>query len=177
MNAWMRMVQPLTNIKSVLWLVAVLGVCAGVTANNRDKYLPAAGPVPLRFRAETPEFNPEWILGPLQMSDAAVTNKPPENVEPKENISAATENGPANQVSEASEQIEIARFEPSEAKVDGLALPKESARNSAGPISPQMFLKYFSRNGTNEVLVPYPLEFTPPVPTRTAESTAVYVSE
>src|SRR5688500_3795219 len=103
MIAWMRVVKRLTNIKSALLLVAMLGVCAGVTAGNRDKYLPAAGPVPLRFRAETPEFNPEWILGPLPMSDGPVTNQPPEKVEAKETSSAATEAGTV--VSDDSEQV------------------------------------------------------------------------
>jgi hypothetical protein len=167
----MRVVGNLTKIKSALLLVAMFGVCAGVTAGNRDKYLPAAGPVPLRFRAETPEFNPEWILGPLPMSDAPVTNQPPDKVEAKETSLPATEAG--NVVSDDSEHVLDPR---------GLAMSTDltlrpQAVGSAAPLSPQMLLRYFRGNGTNEVLVPYPLEFTPPVPTRTAESTAIYISE
>jgi hypothetical protein len=171
----MRVVGKLTKIKSALLLVATLGFCAGVTAGNRDKYLPAAGPVPLRFRAETPEFNPEWILGPLQMSDAPVTNQPPEKVETKETSSAAKQPGTVNEVSSESEPLETLDPRGPAMSTDVSLRPQTTA--SAAPMSPQMLLRYFSRNGTNEVLVPYPLEFTPPVPTRTAESTAVYISE
>jgi hypothetical protein len=169
----MRVVGNLTKIKSALLLIAALGFCAGVTAGNRDKYLPAAGPVPLRFRAETPEFNPEWILGPLQMSDAPVTNQPPEKVEAKETSSAET--GTVNEVSDDRERVETLDPRGPAMATDVSLRPQTTA--SAAPMSPQMLLRYFGRNGTNEVLVPYPLEFTPPVPRRTAESTAVYISE
>jgi hypothetical protein len=173
MIAWMRVVERLTNIKSALLLVVALGVCTGVTAGNRDKYLAAAGPLPLRFRAETPEFNPEWILGPLKMSDEPSTNKPPEEVGAKEASSSAAEPG-TNLVTEHSEHVDMVMLDPRGPASE--ALPAKEP-GSGAPMSPQMLLRYFGRNGTNEVLVPYPLEFTPPVPTRTAESTAVYVSE
>ena len=170
----MRVVGNLTKIKSALLLVVMVGFVAEVTAGNRDKYLPAAGPVPLRFRAETPEFNPEWILGPLQMSDAPLTNQPPEKVEAKETSSVGIEAGSVNEVSDGSEQVTLDARGPAMATNVSL---RPQATSLAAPISPQMLLRYFSGNGTNEVLVPYPLEFTPPVPTRTAESTAIYVSE
>ena len=168
----MRVVGNLTKIKSALLLLAALGFCAGATAGNRDKYLPAAGPAPLRFRAETPEFNPEWILGPLQMSDAPVTNTPPEKVELKE---ASKETGSMNEVSDDSEHVVTLDPRGPAMSTDLSLRPQTTA--SAAPMSPQLLLRYFGGNGTNEVLVPYPLEFTPPVPTRTAESTAIYVSE
>ena len=179
-TAWMRMVGSFFNFNLARFIVGALVVCTGLLAGNRDKYLAAAGPTPIRFQNVVPQLDPAKVLPLLQMSDVPDANSAPvaaaEVLGPElptnwtsepELMSAGGEEEPAQNLTPVTNGEPI--FEPNIEPV-----PKQ---NGAGGISPQMLLRYFGRNGTNEVLVPYSVDFTPPVRQSGSGSSAVYISE
>lgn len=175
----MRMLSPLLKQNLALWFCSAVTVCTAINAGNRDPYLAASGPTPLRFAQEIPEFNPAWLLPKLNMGDGKITKKAADEPKVEPEVKAEP---PAKPVIELAKPIEITEpvsentSEPTQ-PLTNIEPPKTEA--SAGPISPQMLLRYFSRGGTNEVLVPYNVEFTPPVKNKesTSGSSAIYISE
>ena len=154
--------------------VLYLLVGTGMFAADRDMYLAAAGPTPLRFRWDLPQLDPARLLPPLQMSDkVAATNAAPQTVTETQK--------PVDFQSEAHEVPAIANGDTmTTVPQTAMSFAAEEAKtkpNVVNQISPQILLRYFSGNGTNEVLVPYPVDFTPPVPTRTGDSSATYISK
>ena len=173
------MLRPLLKHNLALWICSAVTACTAINAGNRDPYLAASGPTPLRFAQEIPEFNPAWLLPELDMGDGKNAKKAAD--EPKVEPEVKTE--PLTQrVVEPEKPIEVP-----EPVSENLSEPTQPLTNiepprtepSTGPISPQMLLRYFSRGGTNEVLVPYNVEFTPPVKNKesTGGSSAIYISE
>lgn len=142
-----------------------------VFANDREMYLAATGPTPLRFRFETERLDAEKALPPLRMEDpkpvVPSTNAEPIAVEQNAETSAAA--APVEYTLQGATNVQAVESAPiSEAP------PKLNQMNS---VSPQMLLRYFTKGGTNEVLIPYPVEFTPPVPVRSSGSSAQYISD
>src|SRR5688500_1679176 len=175
-TAWMRMVGSFLNFNLARLIAGAIVVCTGAVANNWDGYLAAAGPTPIRLQWEVPRLDPAKALPPLQMSDAMATGGGPEAtaevlgperpaspVPEPEQLVANGENEPAQNVTP------ITRIEPN--------LEPAPKQNEASEILPQMLLRYFGRNGTNEVLVPYSVDFTPPVRSPGSGSSATYISE
>ena len=167
-----RVVSSFFKIKAAV-LYLLMGI--GAFATDRDMYLAAAGPTPLRFQWDLPRLDPARLLPPLQMSDnVAATNTPagltaqsaPEIRKPV-SIDEAQIVGTPNDGN-----VEMTSIEPVSPTADA-----QTQQNPPNQISPQMLLRYFGRNGTNEVLVPYSVDFTPPVPRRTGDSSAVYISK
>ena len=141
-----------------------------VFADDREMYLAATGPTPLRFRLETERLDPEKALPPLRMEDpkpaVPSTNAEPIAVERTAETPATA--APVEYTLQGATNVQEIESPPmSEA-------PKLNQMNS---VSPQMLLRYFTKGGTNEVLIPYPVEFTPPVPVRSSGSSAQYISD
>jgi hypothetical protein len=162
----------------IRWILCALAVTATGVAGNRDKYLAAAGPTPLRFQREVPQFNPAWLLPELDMGD----EKPAQTTKSAE----ATETAPPANTNTGAAADQQVQPETQNTIPEEIVLPATQPlansepiqkQSSTGPLSSQALLRFFTRNGTNEVLVPYDIEFTPPVPGRTTGSSAVYVSE
>lgn len=178
MIAWMRMAR---FLKSALarYFLGALALSTAVIASNRDKYLAAVGPTPLRFQQVVPRLDPAKALPPLQMSDAALvvrasdnaTNAAPETFSPQVQIEPQVYVSGSEASNDSSAEALFQPLHP--ATHAGPTQPQ----NAANLISPQVLLRYFSRNGTNEVLVPYSVDFTPPVPTTGGSSSAIYISE
>ena len=149
----------------------LLGMTAGVTtrASDREKYLAAAGPTPIRLLIEAPRLDPMKALPRLRMSNAV---EPVKAVQTTEGSVKEQVVGPPLAVN--SEMNLIEPFEPLPPATTNETAPKQEP---TAQVSPQMLLRYFSRNGTNEVLVPYSVDFTPPVPRRSGDSKAVYISQ
>lgn len=169
----MRAVSSFFKIRSVA-LFLVIGT--GVLATGGDRYLATAGPTPLRFQWDLPQLDPARLLPPLPMSDAiAATNTPAASV--PQSASEALKSGTGNEAPAVATDnygnVDMTSLEPILTATDGETPPQ----NTVNQISPQMLLRYFSRNGTNEVLVPYSVDFTPPVPRRTGDSSAQYISK
>lgn len=167
----------MSSIFKIKAAVLYLVVGTGMFAADRDMYLAAAGPTPLRFQWDLPQLDPARLLPPLQMSDkVAGTNAAPQTVtesrKPVDFQSEAHEprEGPVNANQDAVMTVP-------EMSMPVAAEAAETKPNGVNQISPQVLLRYFSRNGTNEVLVPYSVDFTPPVPARTGDSSAIYISK
>lgn len=182
-TAWMRMVGSFFNFnlaRLAIFVVGALVVCTGTLADSRDKYLAAAGPTPVRFQWDVPRLDPAKALPPLQMSDVVAASSAPGA--PAEVFGPELPTSPAPEpdqlvVSDEDEPEQnlapVTNVEPIfEPNIE--PVPKQ---NGASGISPQMLLRYFGRNGTNEVLVPYSVDFTPPVRPSGSGSSAVYISE
>jgi hypothetical protein len=174
------MMGPFKKYKLTRCLMGVLLICSGMVVHSRDQYLAAAGPTPLRFQLEVLRLDPAKALPPLSMGDqvtATNTNNATKviNAEttsltpPAEHLPSGTQttlspNNPSAPVDESNNAI--SNWEP---------LP-EQANTGSGIASPQMLLRYF-RGGTNEVVVPYSVDFTPPVRDHRTDSSAEYISE
>lgn len=172
-----RLIGPVLAL-SLLWPSALAG--------NRNMYLAATGPAPLRFAATLAQYNPARVLPLLDLGDAPKTNVvettrstemtldtsslleavPP--VPPRENVSMEPVSIPAEQPIITPEG----------------SIPPE-VKPGQSQITPQMLLRYFNRDGTQagskEVVVPMPVEFTPPGPvnspaTPANKSSALYLS-
>ena len=169
----MRFVNPFIRIFSsrVVFGALLLGIPAGVSllASDWEKYLAAVGPTPIRLLSEAPRLNPMKALPRLRMSDAVevVTAAEPQPVT-KEAIVRSS--GASNE--EPGTSPEITLMEPLPSVTNNEPAMRQEP---AAQVSPQMLLRYFTGNGTNEVLVPYSVDFTPPVPRRSGDSKAVYI--
>ena len=162
------------------FLTGALAVCTGVIANSRDEYLAAAGPTPLRFRLEVARLDPAKALPPLKMGNEASTNAMVITNTVSAELPGNAAPGPDGSVS-GSNTITVPEGAPTTPEepiyANASLQPMQPQSNSQmNPISPQMLLRYF-RNGTNEVLVPYTVDFTPPVRESHGESSAIYISE
>ena len=164
--------------KLTIFVCCGLVICTAVV--GRDQYLAAAGPTPLRFRLEVARLDPAKALPRLDMGDRVVPVT-------TTNMAAATVTEPPVVASEGSETMinqpivagageETAVSENLTANTTTSPEQKLNAGSGSAAISPQMLLRYF-RGGTNEVLVPYSVDFTPPVPEKGARSSAIYISE
>ena len=153
-------------------LLLGVGASASLLASDGDKYLAAAGPTPIRLLAEVPRLDPMKALPRLRMSDAVQIAKATETIQlpVKEQAVSAV----SAQANESPTNIEIVPTQPLPPMTNNEMEPKPE---SAPQVSPQMLLRYFSRGGTNEVLVPYPVDFTPPMPRSSEGSKAVYISQ
>jgi hypothetical protein len=169
----MRFVNPFIRVflSRVVFCALLLGMTAGapMLASDREKYLAAAGPTPIRLLIEAPRLNPMKALPRLRMSSAI------EPVKAVQTIEASTREQVAGRIDVVTEPAtansEMNLIEPA---TNNETAPKQGP---AAQVSPQMLLRYFSRSGTNEVLVPYSVDFTPPVPRRSGDSKAVYISQ
>ena len=163
-----------------IFVYSALAICTAVIGESRDPYLAAGGPTPLRFRLEVARLDPAKALPPLGMGDrvapVATTNAAPTTVtEPPVGKSETSESliDPAMIVGAVEEAV-VSENVP--ANTTTFPEQKPGGGSSSGGISPQMLLRYF-QGGTNEVLVPYSVDFTPPVPEKGARSSATYISE
>jgi hypothetical protein len=173
-TAWMRFVGSYSKTNQVQrLLIGALLICAGTAGGEKQNYLAMVGPMPLRFRVATAQYDPVNVLPPLKMSDAPATNvvetvtkpDPPEVVRPVE----TTEGVP-----EKTTPSERAPNVPVEQTPTAPIAP--AARTEASQMTPQMLLRYFKGDGTREVVVPSTVEFTPPPPIGGSRSSAVYTS-
>lgn len=164
------------TIFKIKFAAVLLLIGTGALATDGDMYLAVAGPTPLRFQWELPQLDPARLLPPLQMSDAGTPTNAPAVVVPQSASEAhkpATTNNEGQELTpHANGNVDMTALEPLMPAANSEATPQ----NVANQISPQVLLRYFSRNGTNEVLVPYSVDFTPPVPPRTGDSSATYMS-
>lgn len=163
----------------------VLGVAlAGINLwAGGGVYLATVGPTPIRFRPVVPQYDPAKVLKPLDMGN----NAPSETVEPVATSKAKSEEVNAIEAPTAgttelsSPSAETTQLPPPETIV---ITPEPQAHSpevkpGQSQITPQMLLRYFtkdgSQNGGKEVLVPVPVEFTPPAPSPN-KSSAIYLS-
>ena len=160
-------------------LCSAVTLCTTVTADNRDKYLPAAGPTPLRFAVEMPEFNPAWLLPALDMGEAKATTKAAEEPKPTSEVKNEGAQHPAVEPEKPIEVPNASIVGTTDPIQPNAAIEPPKTEIPIGPVSSQMLLRYFSRGGTNEILVPYNVEFTPPVKNGGpgSGSSAIYISE
>ena len=165
----MRFVGSISKINLVSRLIGALLVSAGTFAG--DNYLAAIGPAPIRFREAKPEYDPAKVLPPLKMADAPATNVV-ETVTQSEPIVRPAETTPVATEPTATPQP------PAAVPVEIAPQPQPGmpeSRTESNQMTPQMLLRYFSKDGSREVFVPAPLEFTPP-PSSGTRSSAVYNS-
>ena len=167
-NPFIRIFLSRLNLGALL-----LGFAASVSmfASDREKYLAAAGPTPIRLLAEAPRLDPMKALPRLRMFDAEqvkVAERPqvPVKEQAVNPVAVPTDGSSIN--------IEIAPNQPLPPMTNNESEPKQEP---AAQLSPQMLLRYFTRGGTNEVLVPYTVDFTPPMPRQNGDSKAVYISQ
>src|SRR5687768_12800913 len=144
----MRMLSPLLKHNLALWFCSAVTACTAINAGNRDPYLAASGPTPLRFALEIPEFNPAWLLPELDMGDGKNVKKAADEAK----VEAEVKSEPSAQtVVEPEKPIEVPEpvsENPSEPTQPLANIEPPKTETSAGPISPQMLLRYFSRGGT-----------------------------
>ena len=137
------------------WLA---GVAVAWNAAAAPGYLPVVGPSALRFEEPKPPPKVRSVLPPLAPADAQTgTNLPSADI-----TAVAPTNPP------------LVPVDPSNLSSHGgtplivIASPTNAPALPAPellPLSPQMFLPYFSRNvGTNGATVAVPLTFLPPAP-------------
>jgi hypothetical protein len=137
------------------------------------------------LQSEVPQFNPAWLLPELDMGNkpAANTAAPGQATAPSE---PATNPGAESSAEAAPEGTNDETIAPDPAVEPVAEVPQqnlqtltndEQNRTPAGTIALQTLLRYFTRNGTNEVLIPFDVGFTPPVPSRSGGSSATYISE
>jgi hypothetical protein len=177
-TAWMRFVGLNSKINRVRRLIiAALLASAGTLAGEKQNYLAAIGPAPIRFHVARPEYDPAKVLPPLKMADAPATNAV-ESVTPPEPIGDKRMETPAV----ATEQA-VAPGAAVSAPMESTSQPQAQtttpeSRPEPSQMTPQMLLRYFSKDGTREIFVPVPLEFTPPPPAtgNGSRSSAVYIS-
>jgi len=145
------------------------GLASGVLAASG--YLPAVGPVPLRFRpAAQPATNLVFIPLP-----------PPDPPSPPPDASSAPPAPPAATNTEAKQTppvIPPSSPGPTNTVASGPASPNDAASGSAPLISPQMLLRYFNRatNGAAAGIIA-PVDFAPPAPATPPSSTATYSTD
>ena len=172
----MRFVNPFIRIilSRAVYGALLLGTAAGASmlASDREKYLAAAGPTPIRLLSEAPRLDPMKALPRLRMSDAVESLKAPEPTQPGAREAGANAIGAPQEQSRTSTEVTL--LQPLPAMTNNETAP---IQEPAPQVSPQMLLRYFSSGGTNEVLVPYAVDFTPPVPRRSGDSKAVYISQ
>ena len=177
----MRTVAQLLKSRFGIWCIALLAICSGVCACDRDKYLAAAGPKPLRFASEVSEYNPAWLLPKLDMGGlAAVDVTATEKLIDKP--AEATPEPPAEAETLKSNDVPETNTDPRPEHAAELSQPLPadvvpSENSGIAPLSAQTLLRFFTGKGTNEVVVPYDLEFTPPVRPAGKGSSAEYISE
>ena len=166
----------MSSFFNIRFAALFLVIGTGVLATGGDRYLATAGPTPLRFQWDLPQLDPARLLPPLPMSDAiAATNTPGVPQSASEALKSVPAGNEAQAVATDNYgNVDMTSLEPILPATDSETPPPQ---NTVNQISPQMLLRYFSRNGTNEVLVPYSVDFTPPVPTRTGNSSAQYISK
>jgi hypothetical protein len=168
------------NVGLTSSVIIALVISTAVIGGSRDQYLAAAGPTPLRFRLEVPRLDPAKALPPLGMGErpAPLANT---NAEP-----VAVAEPPVTNDEGVETMLEPVKTIESEANSGAVAnlrpetqgWPDQNAGYESGSsmVAPQMLLRYF-QGGTNEVLVPFSVDFTPPVRTERRESSAIYKSE
>ena len=137
------------------WLT---GVAVAWNAAAAPGYLPVVGPSALRFEEPKPPPNARLVLPPLAPADAQTgTNLP------SADLATVT---PTNPLPVAVIPSALSTHEG--ASLILIASPTNVSTRTAPellPLSPQMFLPYFSRNvGTNGATVAVPLTFLPPAP-------------
>ena len=141
---------------SALFVLTLLG--ASVFGSANPGYLPVVGPAPVRFRAVFAPATNFAVLPPPVIAESEPVLVKPDTLNPLNTTTnvqppAAEEAPPAN------------------------ALPYSPMENSAPGevISPQMLLKYFTKNTNHSgASLIGPMNFTPPQPTQPASSTATY---
>ena len=140
-------------------------------ASDREKYLAAAGPTPIRILAEAPRLDPMKALPRLRMFDA-------EQVKVAETPQVPAKEQAVNPVAVPNDGSSInIQMVPTQPLPPMTNNESEPSQEPAPQVSPQMLLRYFTRGGTNEVLVPYTVDFTPPMPRQNGDSKAVYISQ
>lgn len=143
-------------------------VCASNAADQRYMYLAVCGPTPVRFQTLMPEYDPAKVLPALQMSDTPFTNSVPAEIKPAQVATPAPAPEPAPvAVTPPPPEITL----PVEPPVP--AVPEQ--KPDLNQITPQMLLRYFRQDGAKEIVIPAPLEFTPPTPS-SDRSSATYSS-
>ena len=158
-------------------IIGALLISAGTLAGEKQNYLAAIGPTQLRFRVAQPEYDPAKVLPPLKMSDTPATNTvETETVTQPENPVASR---PAETTAVAPEQTGTPEVSTS-IPVQNTPPPQPQqmtpeARTESSQMTPQMLLRYFSKDGNREVILPVAVEFAPPPP-RGNGSSAVYTS-
>ena len=163
-------------IRQALSRVSVAALLLGVSAGGRtfasdgEKYLAAAGPTPIRILMEAPRLDPTKALPRLRMSDAVKPVKAALAAQPNAREAIVNRLETAEPATGSGELISMQAL-PTTTNNE---TPKQEPTTQ---VSPQMLLRYFSRGGTNEVLVPYTVDFTPPVPRKGGDSKAVYIVE
>src|SRR5687768_10859022 len=123
----------------------LLGITASVSifASDREKYLAAVGPTPIRLLSEAPRLDPMKALPRLRMFDAEqvkVTGTPqvPVKEQAVNPVAAPTDGSSIN--------IEIGPTQPVTPMTNNESDPRQEP---AQQFSPQMLLRYFTRGGTN----------------------------
>jgi len=142
------------------------GLALGVSA--APGYLPAVGPVPLRFRPAAP---PAAALVQMPLPPPDVTPSAPDIPTP---LSAAAVTG-AKQTPPAATPSSVP---VNLTATNGPAGPDAASSGSVPPISPQMLLHYFNRstNGTAAGIMA-PVDFAPPGAAKPPSSTATYTTD
>jgi hypothetical protein len=157
-----------------------VGLCALAAPDCNLGYLPKVGPTPLRFRMMVEARTQRVPLPPLLMQDPP---KPAGSDEQEINplasqgsvLSPATNAPPAIPSVPKEVAAAPAKEAPSAPAVTGGS--DEMDQSGKGPVvTPQMFLRFFNKEGTREVVVPAPAQ--PAVPNnKPASSTATYTSQ
>lgn len=144
--------------------VALASLAFGVSAT--PGYLPAVGPVPLRFRPAAQSVT-NLVRMPLPPPDLP----PPEPSTPSTPAIPSTAPAPSKQPPSV---LPAASLPPTNAPVEPNAVPS----GSEPMISPQMLLRYFNRstNGVGAGVIA-PLQFAPPASTTPPSSTATYSTD
>jgi hypothetical protein len=136
-------------------------------------YLVKVGPKPLRFQVSTPQLDPAKVLPALRMSDDPVppiSMPSPEIYGPQqEQIVSTGEPDPGTTTAAPIDTSTFIPVPPPNTNFPSMTPPRDAQ------ITPQMLLRFFNQ-GTNEVAVPAPVEFTPPFP-GPRNSSATYISK
>jgi hypothetical protein len=148
-------------------------ICAGAVAGEKHDYLAMVGPAPLRFQAATVQYDPGNVLPPLKMSDTPATNVVETVTKPAQVLVPTPETTPV--LPEHTTPPELPTRPPVESTVPTPPSAASSETRPDSQMTPQMLLRYFSKDGSREVLVPTGVEFTPPPPS-SGRSSATYSS-
>jgi len=186
------------TVRLVVWLTGTPGAHAADQA-----YLPVVGPPPLRFalpavtvdsESRRTELPPLPILNPPAAASLTEPGAPSTNAAAAEPsaILQASSGANTNAAASTSPSPLAAEAEPADGAgsgflLPGLPTPVGTDANSAtifgqapgvGPLTPQLFMKYFTPNGSHPshsgVSAIVPVSFIPPEPVRLPSSSAAF---
>jgi hypothetical protein len=160
--------QPHGRFSSSRWfcfICLVFFTMRAPASSDATGYLACVGPAPLRFCSLPRIFTNIFVLPPPSPSVAAPTNEPPPvapNPETSRHVPVPSASAPILDPQAGTNQT---------ANVN---LPDLTVPGSV--VSPQMFLKYFSKstNGSANSTIISPLDFTPPRAAPAPSSKATY---